>query len=1272
MQTWPDGVTRCGGAARPGSLLEHRHIKSLLRNSKSKSRELDAAKALTAKNAVQEAAAKLARARSFSTDTLCDATFHDQLRSLLVHSPGSEWTEEEEEELRTLLSAGDLVKLEVKAAGYLRLWLPSNNECERLARPKVSPAVPVRRQRAAQAAEEEDKAKDRNMYRSFEEASVRFDGYTHADGREVLELLNPLSDGEGHHLLKRAAENMWNLSMAERVRLMHMMLRQRYNAWEVAYDNAMTAYNEVLVELRRHDLEQQVALLSGMKVVGMTISGASIYRDTIAALKPQHVLVEEAGEVLEPLLIAALGPWVKRLTLVGDHQQLPPSVETHQLAKAYNFNTSLMERLVNNGLKHETLCAQARMMPEMAQLLLDIYPDYRTSDRVDVQARSSPPAGAMHSMWWWDMGDGVSDHIDPQARSYVNEKEGTAVVALVKHFINSGVKPKNITVLASYSAQVSRIQRRVQSEVEEVSEGGWPSKSREGVAARTLLRTLDQQVKGGMASSALREAHGAQCAQVAQTFLKLGELLLAKKALQLVRQLGHSHDDAGQNLKRIEKLEKQQQRVDDFCQCSNDEQESQLLHGAIDALKRLEELAVRWRCTGSSGVPAAAACCVLVQEWARQIQGTRSRVINDGRRRLLEAISSGSRTHLAELSSLDSVSFSSVDRYQGSENDVVIVSLVRSNDDGNIGFLQERARRVVAQSRARLGMYFVGDQQTFSSSTHWAHLITDLQGLGRLSSSIPLCCPVHKQCLRKISLEDTSDVMACGVCHEQCDQLMSCGIHRCKRRCHGNGGQGGIDPLHMLCTEIISDKCAEGHTIQRRCFEAVLDVTCRTCDQIEKERRKKEERERKDLEERENAELERLINLERSKPPGLQKRDLQRHGSDAVEYLTVADRAERYAQGEHGGAIIVTRIEKLLNPELESAFLEAKKGLKSGAVNCNLQRLFHGTGAEGVEGIPRTGFRLPARSEDNMFGMAVYFATDSSKSFQSMYTKGSGCLLLCDVLLGNTCEIAGLGSRHPLKKHEKISSKGRLYLAVGKTEVRSAGFDSVFAPRGSRDKGGVQFDEMMVYGAAQAIPRYILHIGGGGSQMMRQTNWSAGAPQRVGSDVLVRRLKEREVGEKAGSRELEEFNMAVGQYMRLLKAQSRHVKQVDVYDSPKVQKAFSDKERELKARGSDGNQIWVFHGTAKENIEKICAGGFIVAHGSQIVNGAAYGNGVYTAKGPATPMGYARDTNAVILCLALPGRKGVQGQDDSWSPHEDWMIFKTAEQLWPKYVVWFE
>ena len=43
----------------------------------------------------------------------------------------------------------------------------------------------------------------------------------------------------------------------------------------------------------------------------------------------------------------------------------------------------------------------------------------------------------------------------------------------------------------------------------------------------------------------------------------------------------------------------------------------------------------------------------------------------------------------------------------------------------------------------------------------------------------------------------------------------------------------------------------------------------------------------------------------------------------------------------------------------------------------------------------------------------------------------------------------------------------------------------------------------------------------------------------------------------------------------------------------------------------------------------------------------------------------------VILSLALPGRTGQQEQADSWVPQgdSDWMIFKTGEQLCPKYVV---
>ena len=285
MKTWPDEVARCGGAARPGSLLEHRHIKALLRNDRRKSPELDAAKqvANTQKEKVQVAARNLSRARAFSAETICAEECREQLRSLLLHSPGST-SDLEQQELTELLAGGDQSKLEAKASNYLSLWLPSKRDCAAVCQAPAGSAFLQQAGRSARGGhdrqEQEDRAQDRNMYRSFEEAAVRFDTSQVPNSRQVLELLNSLSDGDVHYLLHKSAENMYDLSMPERVRLMHVMLRRRYDAWKDAYNKEMVAYNETLAELRRHDLEQQIRLLSKMKVVGMTISGAAIYRDT--------------------------------------------------------------------------------------------------------------------------------------------------------------------------------------------------------------------------------------------------------------------------------------------------------------------------------------------------------------------------------------------------------------------------------------------------------------------------------------------------------------------------------------------------------------------------------------------------------------------------------------------------------------------------------------------------------------------------------------------------------------------------------------------------------------------------------------------------------------------------------------------------------------------------------------------------------------------------------------------------------------------------------
>lgn len=60
------------------------------------------------------------------------------------------------------------------------------------------------------------------------------------------------------------------------------------------------------------------------------------------------------------------------------------------------------------------------------------------------------------------------------------------------------------------------------------------------------------------------------------------------------------------------------------------------------------------------------------------------------------------------------ISVNTVDGFQGQERDVIIISLVRSNDDGQIGFLQDLRRMNVAITRARMKLIILGDSKTLT------------------------------------------------------------------------------------------------------------------------------------------------------------------------------------------------------------------------------------------------------------------------------------------------------------------------------------------------------------------------------------------------------------------------------------------------------------------------------------------------------------------------------------------------------------------------------
>ena len=68
------------------------------------------------------------------------------------------------------------------------------------------------------------------------------------------------------------------------------------------------------------------------------------------------------------------------------------------------------------------------------------------------------------------------------------------------------------------------------------------------------------------------------------------------------------------------------------------------------------------------------------------------------------------------------LSVNTVDGFQGQERDVILISLVRSNDEGQIGFLKDLRRMNVAMTRARMKLIILGNKDTMTKHPFYKKL----------------------------------------------------------------------------------------------------------------------------------------------------------------------------------------------------------------------------------------------------------------------------------------------------------------------------------------------------------------------------------------------------------------------------------------------------------------------------------------------------------------------------------------------------------------------
>ncbi|XP_027846821.2 NFX1-type zinc finger-containing protein 1-like [Aphis gossypii] len=460
-----------------------------------------------------------------------------------------------------------------------------------------------------------------NFFNQSEEAKFNFDVMENIHDY-FLYMLN-MADADIE--LPSSIKNLYSLNMRQRWSLYFHWVKKTKEMFEPKIRNYEQKYTQIYKQFAELQELENVEIIKNMHVVALTTTGAAKHKIMLEGLESPIVVVEEAAEVLEAHIVSSLTSHCQHLILIGDHKQLRPSNAVYKLAKNYNFDISLFERMVNNEVPCYTLGEQHRMRPEIASLICpSIYSELKNDisvyNRNHIRGVTKDIFFLNHNMY--------ENEIE-EISSKSNDHEARFLIMFARHLILQGYKTDQVTILTTYSGQLF------------------------------LFRSLRKEHKN-----------------------------------------------------------------------------------------------------------------------------------------------------------LEGMKITVVDNYQGEESDIILLSLVRSNENGNVGFLKTENRICVALSRAKYGLYIMGNMDNlYNSGNLWKQIKETLVNQGSYGDELTLECAIHSGMTTKVAKSDDFNIIIEGGCSKLCKSLLLCG-HYCSSICHSYDHEH----LEFKCLELCNKSCVYNHPCKKICY----------------------------------------------------------------------------------------------------------------------------------------------------------------------------------------------------------------------------------------------------------------------------------------------------------------------------------------------------------------------------------------------------------------------------------------------------------------------
>lgn len=286
---------------------------------------------------------------------------------------------------------------------------------------------------------------DEDGFHNLQQNRIPFD---ESWAKKILELgfsLQAMSEEEYSNV-----SNIFALSFEDRWRLYHYWRLQYLRSLCEKCEHEFTDYNKLCMKREEARKNADRYALETAEIIGMTTTGAAKYQHILHQVKPRIVIVEEAAEVLESHIVSALNAGTQHLILIGDHKQLRPKPNEYELAKKYNLDVSLFERLVRNGFPHATLEYQHRMRPEIAEL---VKPHIYTTLSNHSSVEDYPNVRGVSTNLFF-INHTSEEKEDEHLVSHSNPHEAAYLVSLCRYLLQQRYTPQQITILVTYAGQL--------------------------------------------------------------------------------------------------------------------------------------------------------------------------------------------------------------------------------------------------------------------------------------------------------------------------------------------------------------------------------------------------------------------------------------------------------------------------------------------------------------------------------------------------------------------------------------------------------------------------------------------------------------------------------------------------------------------------------------------------------------------------------------------------------------------------------------------------